>query len=354
MEIKDLFKNKVMEVINKKGLYNLLSEQLPAKKSKTNVVEPPIKVVGPKIPKKTTQTTTPTQTSTNKKVDPQIKELQNYLSVIRFFSPNGSRINLRLTTELYNDILDYFDGLKDSEPNITLLQALISFLIESERYNVSSFDAPQGYQSQIEMLIQENIITLTSGLKNVLLEQAKRVGYVVKSGKIQKPTPKSADGPTTSGPPKGPLIDPNQIKKTTPPVPPPTSTPTKSNDAEKVTQQEVQQTLQNNVNIKEIKKYSDRIKTTETPRYEACDNLFDNYESQLKLLKKQIEQGLIAPPKGDEPILQDIKTKLKWCYTSSEGKLRFRFKFKQMSSLRDENIKNDKGEQIPNPFKVNI
>jgi hypothetical protein len=354
MGIKDMFKNKTMEVINKKGLHNLLSEQLPPKKDKnsnTNVVEPPIKVVQPK---KTTQTTTPTQTSTqistDKKVDPQIKELQNYLSVIRFFSPNGSRINLSLTKELYNDVLNYFDGLKDSEPNITLLQALISFLIESERYNVSSFDAPQGYQSQIEMLIQENIITLTSGLKNILLEQAKRVGYVVKSGKIQKQTQTSTDGPSTAGPPTGPLIEP---KKTTPPVPPP-STLTKPNDGEKVTQQEVQQTLQNNVNIKEIKKYSDRIKTTETPRYEACDNLFDNYESQLKLLKRQIEQGLIEPPKGDEPILQDIKTKLKWCYTSSEGKLRFKFKFKQMSSLRDENIKNAKGEQIPNPFKVNI
>jgi len=97
-----------------------------------------------------------TSSTTETTVDPKIKELQNYLSVIRFFSPNGARINLKLTDELYNDFLPYFEGLKkDSEPNITLLQALISFLIESERYNISSFDAPQGYQSQIELLIQE-------------------------------------------------------------------------------------------------------------------------------------------------------------------------------------------------------
>jgi len=340
-----MFKNKSMEVINKKGLHNLLSEQLPSKKS------PVIPVVPNKTkPKQTSVVAKPENTKdTQTTVDPQIKELRKYLNNIEFLSPNNERINLTLDNILYNKVLNNYESWKDVNSNITLLQSLILTLVKDKNYNVSGFNTPETYKDQIDKLLSENIIQRLKGLKNILLEQFNTVSYVVKNGKIQKPSLQTKpDIPSTAGQPTGPLIAP---KKPTPPVPPKSiQEPTKPNSSEKITQE----TLLNNVNIKEIKKYSDRIKTTETPRYEACDNLFDNYETQIKLLKKQIEQGLVQPPTENDPILQDIKTKLKWCYTSSEGKLRFRFKFKQMSSLRDEDIKNDKGQQIPNPFKVNI
>lgn len=291
-----------------------------------------------------------TQTSTDKKVDPQIEQLGIYLNNIEFLSPNNEPIKITLdkNNKLSDYILNNHKSWKQVNPNLTLLQSLIYSLIK--KYNISSFNAPESYKEELDKIISENIIEGVKGLKNILLEQFKKVSYVVKNGEIQKPTPKSADGPSTTGQPTGPLIEP---KKPTPPVPTKPE-PVKPDEGEKVTQQEVQQTLQNNANIKEIKKYSDRIKTTETPRYEACDNLFDNYESQLKLLKKQIEQGLIQPPKGDEPVLQDIKKKLKWCKTASEGKWRFALKFSQMSTLKDDKIKDSEGNKIPNPFKVNF
>jgi hypothetical protein len=339
-----------MEVINKKGLHNLLSEQLPEKNSPVNpVVKPPQRVNKPR------QTTTEPIKTVDNKIDPQIKEkLENYLSVIRFFSPNGVRINLRLTDELYYDILKYFYGLKDSEPNITLLQSLISFLIESEKYSISSFDVPQGYQSQIEMLIQENVIGLTSGLKNIILEQAKRVGYVVTGGKIRKPSSQGTKQPSTAGQPTGPLLPPKTSTVQTPEIKKPSEIKLKPEERKMIPQNTTTQLLSDNKNIQKIKYYSDLIKTTDKPNYKLCDNLFDNYESEIKLLKKQIEQGLVNPPKGDEPILGEIKSKIKWCYTSSQEKWRFKFKFSQLSSLRDDKIKNSKGEEIDNPFKVNI
>jgi hypothetical protein len=340
-----MFKNKSMEVINKKGLHNLLSEQLPSKESPVTPVVP-----NKTKPKQTSvvakpETTKDTQTT----VDPQIKELRKYLNNIEFLSPNNERINLTLDNILYNKVLNNYESWKDVNSNITLLQSLILTLVKDKNYNVSGFNAPETYKDQIDKLLSENLIQRVKGLKNILLEQFNTVSYVVKSGgKIQKKTQ-----PPTTGQPTGSLIPP---KTSTIPVPEPqktpeTSTPTLSDEKDNETKL---QSFADNKNVKKIKYYSDTIDTTKTPNYKLCDNLFDNYESQVNLLKKQIEQGLIEPPKDDEPILNEIKTKIKWCYTSSQEKWRFRLKFSQLSSLRDENIKNKEGNKIPNPFKVNI
>lgn len=340
MGIKDMFKNKMMEVINKKGLHNLLSEQLPPKKgeeSSTNVVKPPIKVVQPK---KTTQTTTPTQTTqttTDKKVDPQIKELQNYLSVIRFYSPNGSRINIGLTNKLYNDVLNYFEGWKTSEPNMTLLQALILFLIESEEYNVTSFDAPQGFQSQVDLLIQENIITSTSGLKNILMEQAKRISYVVKGGKIQKPSQTTDDVPSTAGQPTGPLIEP---KKPTPPVPikpePVKPEPVKPEGGEKNTKSE----FANNINVKNILTYSNTIDLTGEPDKETCVDLIDIYSKNIPVISQAIKVGNMLPVGANDPTLIGIKKAVEWCI--AKHRFTFRTKISDMNRINN----------LEEPFKI--
>lgn len=292
---------------------------------------------------------TPTQTSTDKKVDPRWKELEYYLSVIRFFSPNGSRINLRLTTELYNKVLIHFKGLKNSGENFTLLQALIDFLIEgeSEKYNVSSFDAPQGYQSQIEMLIQENIITLTSGLKNILLEQAKRVGYVVKSGKIQKQTPKSADGPSTSGPPSGPVYTP---KNATPPVTSdvPKETPNEPDFGRELTskkpeggEKNTKSEFANNINVKNILTYSNTIDLTGEPDKETCVDLIDIYSKNVPVISQAIKVNNMTPVDANDPTLIGIKKAVEWCI--AKHRFTFRTKISDMNRINN----------LEEPFKIN-
>jgi hypothetical protein len=350
-EIKGMFKNKVMEVINKKGLHNLLSEQLPPKKSR---VIPDI----PKKEKKQQQTSVvakPEKTQTTQTtVDPQIKELRKYLNNIEFLSPNNERINLKLDNTLYNKVLNNYESWKDVNPNITLLQSLILTLVKDKNYNVSGFNAPETYKDQIDKLLSENIIQRLKGLKNILLEQFNTVSYVVKNGKIQKPSSQGTKQPSTAGQPTGPLLPPKTSTVQTPEIKKPSEIKLKPEERKMIPQNTTTQLLSDNKNIQKIKYYSDRIDTTKTPNYKLCDNLFDNYESEIKLLKKQIEQGLVNPPKGDEPILGEIKSKIKWCYTSSQEKWRFKFKFSQLSSLRDDKIKNSKGEEIDNPFKVNI
>jgi hypothetical protein len=345
-----MFKNKSMEVINKKGLHNLLSEQLPSKKS------PVIPVVPNKTkPKQTSVVAKPENTKdTQTTVDPQIKELRKYLNNIEFLSPNNERINLKLDNTLYNKVLNNYESWKDVNSNITLLQSLILTLVKDKNYNVSGFNAPETYKDQIDKLLSENIIQKLKGLKNILLEQFNTVSYVVKNGKIQKPSSQGTKQPSTAGQPTGPLLPPKTSTVQTPEIKKPSEIKLKPEERKMIPQNTTTQLLSDNKNIQKIKYYSDRIDTTKTPNYKLCDNLFDNYESEIKLLKKQIEQGLVNPPKGDEPILGEIKSKIKWCYTSSQEKWRFKFKFSQLSSLRDDKIKNSKGEEIDNPFKVNI
>ena len=346
----------LVEILKKNGVTEQFGKNKPKPKAPGSQT---------KKPAQTTTQTTPTQTTpTQTTVDPKIKELQNYLSVIYFYSPNKVKITLKLTKELYNDVLDYFEGLKDSEPNITLLQALILFLIESNDYNISNINVPMGYQKELDMLISENLISKVKGLKNILLEQLtpdepkvlniKRVSYVVNNGKIQKPSSQGTKQPSTAGQPTGPLLPPKTSTVQTPEIKKPSEIKLKPEERKMIPQNTTTQLLSDNKNIQKIKYYSDLIKTTDKPNYKLCDNLFDNYESEIKLLKKQIEQGLIEPPKGDEPVLNEIKQKLKWCYTSSQEKWRFKFKFSQLSSMRDDKIEDKSGAEIDNPFKVNI
>jgi len=293
---------------------------------------------------KNIQTSSTTETTDEQ----QGKELKKYLNNIEFLSPNNERINLILNNILYNKVLDNYDSWKEVNSNITLLQSLVLTLIKDKGYNISSFNAPKSYQEQLDNLISENLISKVKGLRNILLEQFEKVSYVIKGGKIQKPSSQTTEQPSTAGQPTGPLVPPK-----TSAVPTPEPEP-KPDEGEKTTMTTTTQSLSNNENIKKIKYYSDLIKTTDKPNYKLCDNLFDNYESNVKLLKKQIEQGLIEPPKGNEPVLNEIKQKLKWCYTSSQEKWRFKFKFSQLSSMRDDKIEDKSGTEIDNPFKVNI
>jgi hypothetical protein len=328
------------------NLQDLLIEQRgPGRGGAT--VNPVVKPKKDKIVKPKDNTPT-TSTGTTPTVDPKIKELQSYLINIEFLSPNKERIKISLNNNLYNTVLNNHEAWKGPNPDITLLQSLIYTIVNDSGYNVSSFNAPESYKEQLDKLISENIVERVKGLKNVLLEQYKKVSYVVKNGKIQKPSSQTTEQPSTAGQPTGPLVPPK-----TSAVPTPEPEP-KPDEGEKTTMTTTTQTLSNNANIKKIKYFSDRILTSETPSYKKCDALFDSYEDNVKLLRKQIEQGLIEPPTGNEPELVDIKKKLKWCYTSSEGKLRFRVKFLQLSSMRDDKIKDESGKKIDNPFKVNI